>query len=175
MGLTGNLFCCSWKVINLHCERILLLAAILPCKVHYMEMLQAIKQKQQICLHFKLNFHYPILFSVSLLPHHLSFVFTEAGNWDTYGTWKKVQSKRVLISILQDVFFLVFGFFLNKQILFFSVVENCGTVQKYSTMNNFTVYMYKEIIIHWILLIFSSSMLSIHTCTHRYVHNLYKE
>lgn len=76
MGLTGNLFCCSWKVINLHCERILLLVAILPCKVHYMEMLQAIKQKQRIRLHFKLDFYYPILLSsVSLLPHHLLSCF----------------------------------------------------------------------------------------------------
>lgn len=54
--LTGNLFCCSQEVINLHCKRILLLGAILPCKVHYMEMLQTIKQKKQICLHFKWKF-----------------------------------------------------------------------------------------------------------------------
>lgn len=33
-------------------------------------------------------------------------------------------------------------------------------------MNNFTIDVYKKLIIHWILLIFSSSMLCIHTCVH---------
>lgn len=132
MGLTGNLFCGSWKVINLHCERILLLVAILPCKVHYMEMLQAIKQKQRICLHFKLDFHYPILFSsVSLLPHHLLSCF----HWSwklrhIWGTWKKVQSKRVHIRILWELFFfLIFGIFL-KLAFFFGVVEKNVALRK---------------------------------------------
>lgn len=83
VSLTGNLFCYSWKVINLHCERILLLVATLPCKVHYMEMLQAIKQKRQICVHFKLNFHYSSFFSsLSLLLYHLRSYF--------HRTWKLI-------------------------------------------------------------------------------------
>ena len=41
---------------------------------------------------------------------------------------------------------------------------------KHSTLNNFTVDMYKKI-----LLILCSSVLYVHTCTHRYMHHLNKE
>lgn len=92
MSLTGNLFCYSWKVINLHCERILLRVATLPCKVHYMEMLQAIKQKWQICVHFN---------SISIIPvpsplHHyfsttFALIFTEPESSYAQGTCKKTQ------------------------------------------------------------------------------------
>lgn len=97
MSLTGNLLCYSWKVINLHCERILLRVATLPCKVHYMEMLQAIKQKWQICVHFKLNFHYSSsISSPSLLLGHLRSYFHRTWKLTCTGNLKEIS--RVLQS-----------------------------------------------------------------------------
>lgn len=79
-----------------------------------MEMLQAIKQKRQICLHFKLNFHYPILFSVSLLSPLPSLLLSLKLEIETHMELeRKVQSKSACKDFVRPIFSLLLDFILK--------------------------------------------------------------